>query len=136
MTSDAHPITKVVLNRSVGVFSLSAVAIGEILSLKGDVVDLRVLQMSSTRTYRQNRRPVRISEKLMIDRDVPDLVSIVEEFGPLASGVEAELVVVVIPYNLEWAIGDVCGIEYITAGGIFWPRDEADNCTSSEPFGQ
>jgi hypothetical protein len=136
MARDAHPMTKVVLNRSVGVFSLSAVAINEILSRKGNVVDLRVVQMSSTRTYRQMRRPVRILDRLMIDRDDPDLVSIVEEFGSLASGVEAELAVVIIPGNLDWAIGDVCGIEFISAGGMAWPRKEADNCTSSEPFGQ
>jgi hypothetical protein len=108
MACDMHPITKVVLNRSVGVFSLSAVAINEILSRKGDVVDLRVFQMNSIKTYRQMRRPVLI-------------VSIVEEFGSLASGAEAELAVVIIPGNLDWAIGDVCGIEFISAGERVWP---------------
>jgi hypothetical protein len=136
MAYDAHPIRKVVLNRSVGAFSLSAVAINEILSRKGDVVDLRVLQMNSIKTYRQMRRPLLISDKLMIDRYDPVLVSIVEEFGSLASGAEAELAVVIIPWNLEWAIGDVCGIEFISAGEKVWPLKETDKCASSEPFGQ
>lgn len=135
MVCEARPSKKVVLNRSAGVFSLSAIAINEILSRKGDVVDLRVLQMNSIKTYRQMRRPVLISDMLMIDRDDPVLVSIVEEFGSLASGAEAELAVVRIPGNLDWAIRDVCGIEFISAGKRVWPLKETDNCTSSKPFG-
>ncbi len=135
MICEARPITKIVLNRSAGVFSLSKIAINELLSRKGGVVDLRVLRMNSTNTYRQVRRPVLISDMLMIDRDDPVLVSIVEEFGSLASGAEAELAVVGIPGNLDWAIRDVCGIEFISAGERVWPLKETDNCASSKPFG-
>jgi hypothetical protein len=128
MLHDTHPATKVILNRSPGVFSLSKVAIEKLLARKGNVVDLRNKGMhTTTESYRLKRRPVEISHSLTIDRADSDLVFIVEELGSLASGPEAELEVVIIPENLDWSIGDVCGIEFIFAGEKVWPTKEVDS---------
>jgi hypothetical protein len=128
MLRDTHPATKVVLSRSIGIFSLSNVAIEKLLARKGNIVDLQNAGMrTTTNSYRLKRRPVEISHSLTIDRTDPDLVSIVEELGPLASSPEAELEVVVIPRNLDWSIGDVCGIEFIFAGEKVWPTKAADS---------
>lgn len=115
----ADLLARIVLNRSAGVFSLSELARNELLARKGNVVDLQILQM--TTAYRQKHRSFQISSDLFIDRADPDLVSIVEEMGPLADGPGAELTIVTIPGNTDWTIRDVCGIEFICAGGQVWP---------------
>lgn len=119
---------KVVISRSVGVFSLSPAAIEQIVSKKGNVATLHDAQMrSATDARRRNQRPVKISDNLTLNRDDPDLVSVVEELGVRANGPNAELVVVTIPEDPEWAISDVAGIEHISAARKVWPIIEGDN---------
>lgn len=48
-----------------------------------------------------------------IDRDDPDLISVVEELGEEANGVYAELEVVEIPDDVNWEIDDYDGYETI-----------------------
>jgi hypothetical protein len=83
MLRDTHPATKVDLNRSIGVFSLSKVINEKLLARKGNVVELRNTGMHTTTiSNRLKRRPVEISHSLMIDRTDLDFVFVVEELGP------------------------------------------------------
>lgn len=119
---------KIVLNQCAGTFSLSEAAIEKILSQKGNIYDLQSERIQSTTDdYRRKRRPVTISDSLTIDRNDPVLVSVVEELGPHASGPEAELAVVIMPETSDWSIGDVFGIEFVSARGKVGPTMEADN---------
>lgn len=62
-----------------------------------------------------------LSTGLTISRDDTDLVATVEELGALANAPAADLEIVAIPDGIDWSIRDVCGIEFISAGGSFWP---------------
>jgi hypothetical protein len=109
---------KIVLSRSAGAFSLSEAAVTKILSKHN--LQNRIKNSTDLR-YRQTRRQVKLSRGIVIDRDDPHLISVVEELGCDANGPNAELAVVTVPDCVDWAIGDVVGIEFVSADGKIWP---------------
>src|SRR5262245_13946388 len=109
---------KIVLSRSAGAFSHSEAAVTKILS-KHNLQNHN--KNSADPSYRQTRRPVELSRGIVIDRDDPHLISVVEELGRGVNGPNAELAVVTIPDGVDWAIGDVVGIEFVSADGKIWP---------------
>ena len=103
---------KIVLSRSAGAFSLSEAAVTKILS-KHNLQNHN--KNSADPSYRQTRRPVELL------RGISHLISVVEELGRGVNGPNAELAVVTIPDGVDWAIGDVVGIEFVSADGKIWP---------------
>ena len=75
----------------------------------------------------RQQRPIILSTSLTIRRDAPELVATVEELAALANAPEAELEIVTIPDGIDWSIGDVCGIEFVSAAGKIWPTKAGKN---------
>jgi hypothetical protein len=117
---------KIVLNRSVGAFRLSDAAIEIIAAAKGKIVRMN--------DYRSGRRRDKLSKLvtrpvnlhgMWLARTDKNLIEAVERLGKEAAADGVELEVVVIPDDVNWAIGDVCGIEYVRAAGELWPKGAA-----------
>lgn len=56
----------------------------------------------------------------MIDRDDPDLVSVVQELGLDANGEFAQLKIVEIPHDVDWIIEEYDGQEWIAERHRTW----------------
>ena len=110
---------KLVVNRGIGSrFSLSASALSKLGELKG-----------RGRLRRDLNRPVttvafglapEVAESdwvLKLERNDADLVGLVEELGPAASGLNAELTIVEIPDGCVWKISDAVGYEFVVVNG-------------------
>jgi hypothetical protein len=55
-----------------------------------------------------------------LERNNPELVSVVEELGPRASGPYAQLKVIEIPDNVDWIIRDHDGAEWVAEKHRTW----------------
>lgn len=55
-----------------------------------------------------------------IDRDDPDLVSVVEQFGTKANAALSNLEIVEIPHDVVWQIQECDGIEYVAEAHRRW----------------
>ena len=58
--------------------------------------------------------------ELMVDRDDPDLISVVQEMGIAADGRFAKLKIVEIPADVEWQIGEYDGAEWVAEKHRTW----------------
>jgi hypothetical protein len=115
---------KIVLNRSVGAFRLSEAAIEIIGAAKAKIIRMNDWSMpgrSGDKLSALITRPLNLLG-MWLSRTDKDLVEAVERLGQEAGANGAELEVVDIPDGVEWAIGDVCGIEYVRAAGELWPK--------------
>jgi hypothetical protein len=118
---------KIVLNRSIGAFRLSEAAIEAISVANG-----RIVAMNDYGTGRHREklselatRPINL-HGMWLARTDKNLVEVVERLGKEAAPDGVELEVVDIPNDENWAIGDVCGIEYVRAAGRLWPKGAVD----------
>ena len=119
-------MTKVVINRCYGGFGLSDQAFEKLLERKGiafDRVENESKLMGNTYYTAGNTGNGRhyISEYDYYDnRSDPDLIAVIEEMGAEANGWAAELVIVQIPDDVEWHIGDYDGYEHVAENHRTW----------------
>lgn len=105
---------KLVINRSPSAFLLSEEVVETLMSIKKNSIAFL------DATIDRHQRPLTIGN-LSVRRDDPDLIAIIEKLGSHANGPNAELEIVNIPKCDDWSIGDVCGIEFVSAQGRVWP---------------
>lgn len=115
MDSEKTRTTKVVINRSPTKFMLSDQAVEIVRLLRENTRAFVEI------TVEREQRPITI-DTICIRRDDPDLIATIEKLGIDANGRDVELEIVSIPECGDWYIGDVCGIEYVVADGVVWPR--------------
>jgi hypothetical protein len=117
---------KVVINSCYGGFSLSPLAISEIVKRKGrdvrffkfrDTTPLTLEQVNNedyyTAHYADNLECMNLSFGSDSDRSDPDVVAVVEKLGKAANGNCAKLGIVEIPDDIEYEIHDYDGMESI-----------------------
>jgi hypothetical protein len=114
---------KIVLNRSVGAFRLSDAAIEVIRAAKGNLVRMDEYKLARHRDklWELVTRPVKLNGIWLTRTDV-NLIEALERLGKDAAADGVELEVIEVPDDVEWGIGDVCGIEYVRAAGQLWPK--------------
>ena len=109
-------MTKVVINRCYGGFSISAAAKRRYAELKGWTLEEPVNSYSPMIDQNGNR-----VGRGDFDRTDPILVQVVEELGNDADGVFADLRVVELPKGTQYRINEYDGLESIeTADDIDW----------------
>lgn len=119
-------MTKVVINRCFGGFSLSDQAFEKLLERKGiafDRVENESKLMGNTYYTAGNAGDEQhyISEyDYYGNRADADLIAVIEEMGAEANGWAAELVIVQIPDDVEWHIDDYDGCEHVAENHRTW----------------
>ena len=111
---------KIVINSDYGGFSLSDEAIEDYAERKG--ITLRKEERNSDSVlssdyYLDNDEWFNCRE---IPRNDPTLVAVVEKFGDKANGFCATLKVVEIPEDVDWAIGEYDGHQWVAAKHRTW----------------
>jgi len=102
-TSSPMETRKIVINVAFGGFSLSPEALK---AIKAKGLELDLDEVGSAGTY--------------IQRDLPELVQVVEELGTESYGSHAKLRVVEIPADVAWEIYDYDGLEHIAEKHRIW----------------
>lgn len=106
---------KVVLNRDVAsCFRLSQTAIDRLSALKGGSVPAGVIASAGRGGPAHDAGA---SDLMLLERNDPHLVQVVEELGAAAAGPNAELVVIEIPDGIPWKVSEVSGYEFVSANG-------------------
>ena len=136
-------MTKIVINKCYGGFSLSDVGMVRYAELKGLALYPEVAQFGYTTHWtvpkeeRENQRNFqsmsmeervasneRISKQTIDGRDFaredPVLVQVVEELGRAANGGHADLCIVEIPDDVEWEIEEYDGKEWVAETHRTW----------------
>ena len=113
---------RIVVNSCYGGFGLSYQASIRYLELSGIEYKLEPRQDRDS----QNR----LGSVIMVDgihwhyygveRDDPNLVTVVKELGPLADGEYAKLRIVTIPANVDWTIEEYDGREWVAERHRIW----------------
>lgn len=112
MHATSNTMRKIVVNAKHGGFGLSREAAADL----GLEVDEEGGFMAPYRVVGEDR----------LARDDARLVQVVETLGPAASAPYAELVVVCIPSDIEWGIGEYDGAEWVAERHRAWLPTEHD----------
>jgi hypothetical protein len=119
-------MTKVVINRCWGGFSLSDVAFERILQRKGIAFDIvenesHLMGNSYYTAGHAGENEYYLSDyDFLSERDDKDLIAVVEEMGEESWGQSAELAIIEIPDDVEWHIDDYDGIEHVAENHRTW----------------
>ena len=100
---------KVVINSCHGGFGLSSKGVELYLKLAGTPIqdfDLQYRHLMTTSRYLQ--------------RDDPVLIRVVEELGPDANDIHAELKIIEIPAEVDWIIEEYDGKEWVAEKHRIW----------------
>jgi len=113
-------MTKIVINRQYGGFSLSHEAVMRYAELKG--IELRATPCESLPGVYYDYTLPDGNYWIWYDlaRDDPVLVQTVEELGKKADGQYSNLVVVSIPDDVQWHIGEYDGLEWVAENHRTW----------------
>lgn len=119
-------MTKIVINRCYGGFSLSDEAFEKLLVRKG--IAFRREENESRlmgNTYYDTELPSGSDDYIFQydyydNRSDPDLIAVIEEMGAEANGWAAELAIVEIPDDVEWHIAEYDGIEHVAENHRTW----------------
>ena len=112
-------MTRVVINKCFGGFSLSNAAVqryGELAGLNLVSIDKGYFNL----WYIDSVDDENFFSMYNIDRDDPILIQVVEELGESSWGGAAELKVIEIPDNVEWEIEEYDGQEWVSEVHRTW----------------
>lgn len=106
---------KIVINKRHGGFSLSHEAVMEYAARKGIVLTKGTAFWYDE--YYKDDEPFHVYE---INRDDPDLVTVVEKLGERADTKFSKLKVVEIPDDVDWVIEEYDGVEWVAEVHRIW----------------
>lgn len=121
-------MTKVAINRCWGGFGLSNKAFERLLELKGigyERVEAKHKFHGDDFDYFKEGMVGEDDGYLSYhdynnQRDDPQLIQVIEEFGEQANGWAAEIVIVEIPDDVEWHIDEYDGMEHVAENHRTW----------------
>ncbi len=112
-------MTKIVINTCYGGFGLSDEAIARLFDLKGWQL-IKHTDGSRTVHYRGAVHDDTYFYAGDLDRDDPDLVTVVEQLGTRANDWASDLKVVEIPDDVQWHIREYDGREWVAEDHRTW----------------
>lgn len=119
-------MVKVAINRCWGGFSLSDAAFEKLLQRKGIAFDRvenesKLMGNSYYTAGNAGDGEFYIGDYTYYEnRSDPDLITVIEEMGDAANGWSAEIVIVEIPDDVEWHIGEYDGMEHVAENHRTW----------------
>ena len=113
---------RIVVNSCYGGFGLSRQACIRYLELSG--IEYTLAPRPDRDSQNRLGPVIMVDDKhwhyYSIDRDDPNLISVVKELGPLADGEYAKLRIVTIPANVDWTIEEYDGREWVSERHRTW----------------
>lgn len=117
-------MTKIVINKCYGGFSLSNEAMSRYIELKGLTTYPEKSEYGRTSHYLSKEKNSKGYREYIydgdIERDDPFLVQVVEELGDKADGTHASLKIIDIPEGISWHLDYYDGIETIHESHSSW----------------
>jgi hypothetical protein len=115
---------KIAINKQHGGFGLSDEAFEALLKRKGIEFEMAESQFGHSNYYAKGHAgddEYFISQyEYYGQRNDPDLIAVIEEFGKKADGFAASLRIVEIPDDVEWQIEEYDGLEWIAEKHRTW----------------